>query len=78
VEVHTRDTVGAGDTFQAALLSYLARHALDTPEALATLSREQINDMLRMAIEAAALTCSRVGPDLPYLHELDRHHLAAR
>lgn len=78
VEVHTRDTVGAGDTFQAALLSYLARHALDTPEALATLSREQINDMLRLAIEAAALTCSRVGPDLPYLHELDRHHLAAR
>ena len=78
VEVHTRDTVGAGDTFQAALLSYLARHALDTPEALATLSREQINDMLRIAIEAAALTCSRVGPDLPYLHELDRHHLAAR
>ena len=78
VEVHTRDTVGAGDTFQAALLSYLARHALDTPEALATLSREQINDMLCLAIEAAALTCSRVGPDLPYLHELDRHHLAAR
>ncbi|PIA65802.1 carbohydrate kinase family protein [Pseudomonas sediminis] len=78
VEVHTRDTVGAGDTFQAALLSYLTRHALDTPEALATLSREQINDMLRLAIEAAALTCSRVGPDLPYLHELDRHHLAAR
>ena len=78
VEVHTRDTVGAGDTFQAALLSYLARHALDTPEALATLSREQINDVLRLAIEAAALTCSRVGPDLPYLHELDRHHLAAR
>jgi fructokinase len=34
--------------------------------------------MLRLAIEAAALTCSRVGPDLPYLHELDRHHLAAR
>jgi fructokinase len=78
VAVLTRDTVGAGDTFQAALLSYLARHHLDTPEALATLSREQIDDMLRLAIEAAALTCSRVGPDLPYLHELDRHHLAAR
>ncbi|MGG2398909.1 carbohydrate kinase family protein [Pseudomonas sp. SH1-B] len=78
VEVHTRDTVGAGDTFQAALLSYLARHDLDTPKALGMLSREAINDMLRLAIEAAALTCSRVGPDLPYLHELDRHHLTAR
>lgn len=78
VEVQTRDTVGAGDTFQAALLSYLARYDLDSPEALTTLSREQVNDMLRLAIEAAALTCSRVGPDLPYLHELDRHHLSAR
>ena len=76
--VATRDTVGAGDTFQAALLSYLARHQLDSPEALATLSREQIEAMLHLAIEAAALTCSRVGPDLPYLHELDRHHLTAR
>ncbi|MGK8439780.1 carbohydrate kinase family protein [Ectopseudomonas hydrolytica] len=70
--VHTRDTVGAGDTFQAALLSYLARHELDSPEALASLSREQIDAMLRLAIEAAALTCARVGPDLPYLHELER------
>lgn len=78
VAVTTRDTVGAGDTFQAALLSYLARHALDTPEALATLSREQIDAMLRLAIEAAAVTCSRVGPDLPYLHELSGDHLAVR
>ena len=43
-----------------------------TPLALATLSREQIDAMLRLAIEAAALTCARVGPDLPYLHELER------
>ncbi|UTH31588.1 carbohydrate kinase family protein [Ectopseudomonas hydrolytica] len=70
--VATRDTVGAGDTFQAALLSYLARHELDSPEALATLSQEQIDAMLHLAIEAAALTCARVGPDLPYLHELER------
>ncbi|MGP0173719.1 carbohydrate kinase family protein [Pseudomonas sp. NCHU5208] len=70
--VHTRDTVGAGDTFQAALLSYLARHRLDNPEALARLNREQIDAMLRLAIAAAALTCERVGPDLPYLHELER------
>lgn len=74
VAVATRDTVGAGDTFQAALLSYLARHQLDSPEALAKLSREQIDAMLRLAIEAAALTCARVGPDLPYLHELERQN----
>ena len=73
VAVQTRDTVGAGDTFQAALISYLIRHGLDSPNALATLSREHIDAMLRFAVKAAALTCSRVGPDLPYLHDLDAH-----
>ncbi|WP_332820784.1 carbohydrate kinase family protein [Pseudomonas sp.] len=69
--VQTRDTVGAGDTFQAALLAYLARHGLDSPQGLAGISREQLDAMLRLAVGAAALTCSRVGPDLPYGHELD-------
>ncbi|MDX1367959.1 carbohydrate kinase [Pseudomonas sp.] len=71
VAVQTRDTVGAGDTFQAALLSYLARHGLDSPQGLAGISREQLDAMLRLAVGAAALTCSRVGPDLPYGHELE-------
>ncbi|WP_372876016.1 carbohydrate kinase [Pseudomonas sp.] len=71
VAVQTRDTVGAGDTFQAALLSYLARHGLDSPSGLAGISREQLDAMLGLAVGAAALTCSRVGPDLPYGHELD-------
>lgn len=69
--VQTRDTVGAGDTFQAALLCYLARHGLDSPHGLAGISREQLDAMLDLAIRAAALTCSRVGPDLPFWHELD-------
>jgi len=71
IAVKTCDTVGAGDTFQAALIAYLTRHQLDSPHALATLSREHIDSMLGLAIRAAALTCSRVGPDLPYRHELD-------
>lgn len=71
VAVQTRDTVGAGDTFQAALLSHLARHGLDSPHGLAAISREQLDAMLALAVRAAALTCSRVGPDLPHWHELD-------
>ncbi|MHA6491730.1 carbohydrate kinase family protein [Pseudomonas borbori] len=69
--VQTRDTVGAGDTFQAALLSYLARHGMDSPQGLAGISRAQLDAMLDLAVRAAALTCSRVGPDLPHWHELD-------
>ncbi|QLC73020.1 carbohydrate kinase [Pseudomonas sp. LPB0260] len=70
--VDTRDTVGAGDTFQAALLAYLSRHGLDSPQALATLSHRHIEAMLGYAVRAAAVTCSRIGPDLPYAHELEQ------
>jgi fructokinase len=65
------DTVGAGDTFQAALIAWLTEHQLDSVEGLQQLSREQISGMLTFAIRAAALTCSKTGPDLPYRHQLD-------
>lgn len=68
--VQTVDTVGAGDTFQAALLTYLAEHQLDTPLGLEQMSRQALGDMLGFATQAAALTCTRVGPDLPLRHEL--------
>ncbi|MDF2643824.1 MAG: fructokinase [Pseudomonas sp.] len=68
--VETADTVGAGDTFQAALLTFLSERQLDTPESLAGMSRETLDQMLRFAADAAAITCTRVGPDLPYRHQL--------
>ncbi|MGC5698743.1 carbohydrate kinase [Pseudomonas sp. NFXW11] len=68
--VKVADTVGAGDTFQAALLTWLAEQGMDSPAGLERLSREQIDAQLRFAVGAAALTCSRTGPDLPYRHQL--------
>ncbi|MHC8305697.1 carbohydrate kinase family protein [Pseudomonas sp. PB3P13] len=65
------DTVGAGDTFQAALITWLTEHELDSIEGVRMLSREQIDRMLRFAVQAAALTCGKTGPDLPYRHQLD-------
>lgn len=65
------DTVGAGDTFQAALIAWLTERQLDSLEAVAGLSRDQIDQMLRFAIRAAALTCGKTGPDLPYRHQLN-------
>ncbi|WP_448724411.1 carbohydrate kinase family protein [Pseudomonas farris] len=65
------DTVGAGDTFQAALIAWLTEQQLDSVEGLQRLSREQIDAMLTFAISAAALTCGKTGPDLPYRHQLD-------
>jgi fructokinase len=65
------DTVGAGDTFQAALIAWLTEQQLDSVEGLQRLSREQIDAMLTFAVNAAALTCGKTGPDLPYRHQLD-------
>ncbi|AZE94464.1 Fructokinase [Pseudomonas orientalis] len=70
VDIVMADTVGAGDTFQAALIGWLTEHQLDSVEGLQQLSREQIDAMLGFAIRAAALTCTRTGPDLPYRSQL--------
>ena len=70
VKVVMADTVGAGDTFQAALIAWLTEHALDSVEGLQQLSREQIDRMLGFAIRAAAMTCGKTGPDLPYRDQL--------
>ncbi|AZF63614.1 MULTISPECIES: carbohydrate kinase family protein [Pseudomonas] len=70
VKVVMADTVGAGDTFQAALIAWLTEQQLDSVEGLQQLSREQIDSMLGFAIRAAALTCGKTGPDLPYRAQL--------
>ena len=70
IDIVMADTVGAGDTFQAALIAWLTEQQLDSVEGLLQLSREQIDAMLGFAIRAAALTCTRTGPDLPYRRQL--------
>lgn len=69
--VKIADTVGAGDTFQAALITWLTEQQLDSVAGVQSLAREQIDGMLRFAVQAAALTCSKTGPDLPYRQQLD-------
>ncbi len=69
--VKIADTVGAGDTFQAALIAWLTEQQLDSVEGVKQLGREQIDRMLKFAVQAAALTCSKTGPDLPYRKQLD-------
>lgn len=66
-EVAVIDTVGAGDSFQAALLSQLTdrsslREAAESPH--------RLRQVLAYATRAAAMTCSRAGANPPYTHEL--------
>lgn len=64
------DTVGAGDTFQAALLTWLAEHDSLSIGAVAALSVARLRMALQFAVAAAAITCSRRGADLPRRSEL--------
>jgi fructokinase len=73
VPVSVVDTVGAGDTFQAALLAGLARRDALTPAALAELDRASLQELGATAVAAAAITCSRRGADLPRAPELGLH-----
>ncbi len=65
------DTVGAGDAFQAALLSGLFARGLLTLPKVHALTREQLGPIIEQAIKAAALTCTRHGADLPRAADLD-------
>jgi len=64
------DTVGAGDTFQAALLAGLAETDRLRPGALKGLPASALAAWLDFAAAAAAITCSRRGADLPRRAEL--------
>ena len=64
------DTIGAGDSFQAALL--FALHALGRigKDKLAGMSRDELRRALSFAATCAAVTCTRPGADPPRLAEV--------
>jgi len=64
------DTVGAGDTFQAALITWLVEHDALSRAALAALDPQRLRSALTFAARAAAITCSRRGADMPRRAEL--------
>jgi fructokinase len=70
VSVQVIDTVGAGDSFQSALLTWLAEHGLLSIEALGTIPATSLREALQFAVAAAAITCSRRGANPPRRGEL--------
>lgn len=70
VPVDLVDTVGAGDSFQAATLAALAERGLLRRPALLSLGRSVLAEVMAFAAQAAAVTCSRRGADLPRRSEL--------
>ena len=66
------DTVGAGDTFMASMLSWLSGQGL--LKKLHEITLEQKLDMIRFAGRAAAINCGRNGCDPPSSAELRADH----
>ncbi|PBC81777.1 fructokinase [Streptomyces sp. 2224.1] len=64
------DTIGAGDTVNAALLHRLDAHDALSYAAVAALGDDDWRDILRFAARAAAVTCSRAGAEPPFATEL--------
>jgi fructokinase len=71
VPVVVADTVGAGDSFQAAMLAWLSEARRASPLELAHLSAAQCAALGRFAARAAATTCRYRGPEFPYRKALD-------
>jgi len=65
------DTVGAGDTFHAALLNYFDRKGQLTPTSLAALTETTVREAIAFAAAAAAVTCTRRGADMPSLADAE-------
>lgn len=66
--VEVVDTIGAGDAFGAALVTWLRDHDRLAPEL--TLTEDELKAALELACRAAAITCTRAGADSPTRQEL--------
>jgi len=64
------DTVGAGDTFTAGVLTSLQEAGLLAKAALTSLEEEQIRAALLLGVKASAVTVSRAGANPPWRSEL--------
>ena len=76
VEVRARpvktlvDTVGAGDTFMATMLSWLAEEGVSSRSELMALNSDHLTAMMERSSLAASLNCEKRGCNPPYLKEL--------
>jgi len=70
-KVDVIDTVGAGDTFSAALLTGLRQFGRLARKRVGTLDLETFGSVLSYAIIASSITCSRRGADLPTASDIE-------
>ena len=64
------DTVGAGDTFMATILSWIMETRRLSREKLAEVDESALREVMLLASAAAKINCERVGCNPPERHEL--------
>jgi fructokinase len=69
-EIAVIDTIGAGDTFAAALITQLLENSWINKNALENLSSEDLTKILTNCSAVSAITCSRQGANPPHRHEV--------
>lgn len=69
-EVEVADTIGAGDSFQAALLFALHKQGRLARQQLKDVGADELRRALSFAASCAGLTCTRPGADPPWSHEI--------
>ncbi|MDR3174893.1 MAG: carbohydrate kinase [Treponema sp.] len=71
VDLPVADTIGAGDTFHGAFLSWLEMKGKMSRGAIESLSGEELREALWFANKAASLVCARQGAEPPSLAEVE-------
>ncbi|MDR3247288.1 MAG: carbohydrate kinase family protein, partial [Treponema sp.] len=71
VDLPVVDTIGAGDTFHGALLSWLELKGRMSRPAITELSQGELYEALYFANKAASLVCNRRGAEPPTLAEVE-------
>lgn len=64
------DTIGAGDTFAGALMSWMIDHGLNQPNDVSGYSDAHWAEGMAFAARAAAITCTRAGANPPTTADL--------
>ncbi len=68
--VEVADTVGAGDSFHAAVLHMLDLREVRTQADLQALPRTTLDEITEYGITVSAITCTRKGADSPHSEEI--------
>jgi len=70
-KIEVIDTIGAGDTFAAALITQIIEKDFTNPQDLLQITEITLRQMLTNSAQAAAITCSRKGANPPLRQEVN-------